>query len=86
LEAPERQQPVLAGIAKTNSRRTISNVILSTGGRLGIKSELSALPPQAFMFDPNKDMLTLDRTKESLENAPHFKAGDWRYGVDHPAI
>lgn len=64
----------------------IVDVILSTGGLLGINSELSALPPQAFMFDPNKDMLTLDRTKESLENAPHFKADDWRYGVDHPAI
>ena len=64
----------------------IVDVILSTGGILGIKSELSALPPQAFIFDPNKDMLTLDRTKESLENSPHFKADDWRYGVDHPAI
>jgi sporulation protein YlmC with PRC-barrel domain len=62
----------------------VVEVIVASGGFLGIKDELSAVPPQAFRFDPGKDLLTLDTTRETLKNAPHFKPGDWRNSVNNP--
>jgi sporulation protein YlmC with PRC-barrel domain len=60
----------------------VVEVILASGGFLGIKDELSAVPPQAFRFNPDRDMLTLDTTRETLKSAPHFKPGDWRNSVN----
>lgn len=60
----------------------VVEVILASGGFLGIKDELSAVPPQAFHLNPAQDMLTLDVTRESLKNAPHFKPRDWRDSVN----
>jgi sporulation protein YlmC with PRC-barrel domain len=63
----------------------VAEVILASGGFLGIKDELSAVPPQAFRFNPDNEMLTLDTTKETLNNAPHFKPDDWRSSVNNSA-
>jgi hypothetical protein len=39
--------------------------------------ELSAIPPTALRFSPERDTLQLDATKEMLSSAPHFKAHQW---------
>ena len=52
-------------------------LIVSSGGFLGIGSELSAVPSTAFRFNANGDTLQLDVSKEKLSNAPHFKADQW---------
>jgi predicted regulator of Ras-like GTPase activity (Roadblock/LC7/MglB family) len=59
----------------------VAEVIVATGGFLGIKDELSAVPPQAFRYDPDKGNLTLDTTRDAMKNAPHFKPGDWKNSV-----
>jgi len=52
-------------------------VIISTGGFMGMGDELSAVPPTALQFSPERDGLQLDATKESLVNAPHFQSNEW---------
>ena len=52
-------------------------LIVSSGGFLGLGDELSAVPPTAFRFTPERDTLQLDASKELLSNAPHFKANQW---------
>ena len=56
----------------------IEKVILSSGGFLGIESELTAFAPQSFAYNPESDRLTLSMTPESIKSAPHFKASEWR--------
>jgi hyperosmotically inducible periplasmic protein len=53
-------------------------VILASGGFLGMGDELSAIPPQAFRYGIHPDVLTLDTTKDALSQAPHFKSADWQ--------
>ena len=52
-------------------------VVVSSGGFLGIRDELSAVPPTALRFTPDWGTLQLDASKEMLSNAPHFKAKQW---------
>jgi len=52
-------------------------VIVSTGGFLGLGDELSAVPPSAFHFNPERNILLLDATKDSLARSPHFKSAEW---------
>ena len=52
-------------------------VILSSSGFLGIGDALSAVPPVALRFNAARDTLQLDTSKETLSNAPHFKASQW---------
>jgi len=52
-------------------------VIVSSGGFLGMGDELSAVPPTALRFTPDRDTLQLDASKEMLSSAPHFKANQW---------
>jgi sporulation protein YlmC with PRC-barrel domain len=52
-------------------------VIVSSGGFLGLGDELSAVPPTALRFTPDRETLQLDTSKEMLSNAPHFKANQW---------
>jgi sporulation protein YlmC with PRC-barrel domain len=63
----------------------VAEYILASGGFLGIKDELSAVPPQAFRWNSDHDMLTLDTTRDALRNAPHFKPDDWRSSVNNSA-
>ncbi len=55
----------------------IVEVTIATGRFLGMKGELSAVPPQALHFDDARDALTLDATKEALTSAPHFPSRTW---------
>jgi len=62
----------------------IVQVIVSSGGFLGLGDELSAVPPAAFRFNAERDEVRLDVTKDALAKAPHFKGSDWP-NVDSPA-
>ena len=55
----------------------IVTVIVSSGGFLGMGDELSAVPPSALRFTPDRGTLQLDTSKEMLASAPHFKANQW---------
>jgi sporulation protein YlmC with PRC-barrel domain len=55
----------------------IVQVIVSSGGFLGLGDSLSAVPPAAFHYDPAQKDWILDVTKESLAAAPHFKKNQW---------
>jgi hyperosmotically inducible protein len=55
----------------------VVQVVVSSGGFLGIRDELSAVPPAAFHYDPAQQVLHLDTTKEALAKAPHFKNSQW---------
>jgi sporulation protein YlmC with PRC-barrel domain len=63
-------------VVDVSSGRIIA-VIISSGAFLGMDGELSAIPPTAFRFNAEHDILQLDASKEMLSNAPHFKAGQW---------
>ena len=52
-------------------------VVVSSGGFLGIGDELSAVPPGVLRSSPDNRSLVLDASKETLSQAPHFKAGEW---------
>ena len=52
-------------------------VIISSGGFLGMGDELSAVPPTALKFNPERDVLQLDASKDVLSSAPHFKSSEW---------
>jgi sporulation protein YlmC with PRC-barrel domain len=55
----------------------VVEVIVATGGFLGLGDELSAVPPQAFSPGVERDTFALDTTKETLNQAPHFRATEW---------
>ncbi|MGD0816414.1 MAG: PRC-barrel domain-containing protein [Verrucomicrobiota bacterium] len=52
-------------------------VILSSGGFLGLGNELSAIPAQSFRQGNEPDSLLLDTSKETLSSAPYFKSSEW---------
>jgi hyperosmotically inducible protein len=62
----------------------VVQVIVSTGGFLGLGNELNAVPPAAFRYNAERDTLTLDATKEMLTSAPHFKSTEWPDFADPP--
>jgi sporulation protein YlmC with PRC-barrel domain len=56
----------------------VAEVIIATGGFLGLGDELSAVPPQSFHAGIHPDTLTLDTTRQELANAPRFKRAQWK--------
>lgn len=55
----------------------IVQVIISTGGFLGMGSTLAAVPPAAFQYDVAQKVLHLDASKDKLAGAPKFDASNW---------
>jgi sporulation protein YlmC with PRC-barrel domain len=55
----------------------IVQVILSTGGFIGIGATLTAVPPGALHCDAAHKVLQLDADKEKLANAPKFESSKW---------
>lgn len=55
----------------------VVQVILSTGGFIGIGDSLSAVPPSAFHHDVTNKVLQLNADKEKLQNAPKFEMSKW---------
>ncbi len=52
-------------------------VVVSSGGFLGLGDELSAVPPTALKFNPDRQTLQIDASKDQMSKAPHFKADQW---------
>jgi hyperosmotically inducible periplasmic protein len=55
----------------------IVQVILSSGGFIGIGDRLTAVPPEALHCDADHKVLHLDADKEKLANAPKFEPSKW---------
>jgi sporulation protein YlmC with PRC-barrel domain len=60
----------------------IVQVILSTGGFIGLGDTLTAVPPGALQHDMAGKFLRLDADKEKLVNAPKFESSKWAEGSD----
>lgn len=60
----------------------IVQVILSTGGFLGVGDTLTAVPPSALHHDVANKVLHLDTDKEKLKNAPKFESAKWAESSD----
>lgn len=58
--------------------------VISSGGFIGLKNELSAVPPAALRFTADKEALQMDATKAFLTRAPHFKRSAWP-DFSHPS-
>lgn len=55
----------------------IVQVIISTGGYLGIGDTLSAVPPTALHHDVEQNIIRLDANKEKLKGSPPFDMAKW---------
>src|SRR6185436_4145711 len=55
----------------------VIQVILSTGGVVGIGDTLTAVPPGALHHDVAHQVLHLDADKEKLKSAPQFEMSKW---------
>ena len=55
----------------------VVEAIVRSGRFLGMRDELSAVPPQVLRLDADRDVLLLDTTKEALSIAPHFSSRAW---------
>jgi sporulation protein YlmC with PRC-barrel domain len=55
----------------------IVDVVVSTGGFLGIGDEKSVVPPSILQWDNAGEVVHADATKEQLAAAPRFKASEW---------
>ena len=55
----------------------IVQVILATGGFIGIGDTLTPVPPEALHCDAAHKVLRLDADKEKLKGAPKFEASNW---------
>lgn len=55
----------------------VLQVIISTGGFVGIGDRLSAVPPSALHHDVVKKVVHLNADKEKLKNAPVFEMTRW---------
>jgi sporulation protein YlmC with PRC-barrel domain len=52
-------------------------VVISSGGFIGIGDELSAVPPSVLDYNYDRSAFQMNASRETLKNAPHFKAGEW---------
>ncbi|MCL4180917.1 MAG: PRC-barrel domain-containing protein [Verrucomicrobia bacterium] len=60
----------------------IVQVILSTGGFIGIGDRLTAVPPGALHHDIAQKVLHLDASIEKLKSAPEFEMSKWAESSD----
>jgi len=60
----------------------IVQVIVSSGGVLGIGDKTFAVPPRAFSRDADQKVLRLDIDKEKLNGAPAFETSKWEVYSD----
>jgi sporulation protein YlmC with PRC-barrel domain len=60
----------------------ITQVIVNTGGFLGMGDELRAVPPGAFTHDADGKILVLNADKEKLKAAPKFDSAQWSQNCD----
>lgn len=58
-------------------------VILASIGFLGLAGKLTAVPPEAFRFEPAFGVLILNTTRRDLQNARHFASKNWKSAVNN---
>lgn len=58
-------------------------VVISSGGFLGMGGKMTSAPPRAFTMDANRQILRLDVSKARFDAAPAFKASD-KAAYSHP--
>lgn len=58
-------------------RGSVTAMVISSGGFLGIGDELSMIPPEAFTRDEEGKLLKINTTKDRLLSAPHFQSSQW---------
>jgi hyperosmotically inducible protein len=63
-------------VVDVNSGRVV-DVVVSSGGFLGIGSDFSVVPPRAFRIDRDQKIAFTDTTKDQWAAAPHFKNDQW---------
>jgi sporulation protein YlmC with PRC-barrel domain len=56
----------------------VVNVVLASGGFLGIGEQLSVVPPMAFRWDAEDEELTFTGTKDQLSRSPRITGDQWR--------
>lgn len=72
----------VATIAVSLPNGQIPQVMIGSSAALGLKDLWTAVPPQAFIYNPARDDgLILGTTSEAFKNAPHFKPAGWRSAV-----
>ncbi len=64
----------------------IVQVILSTGGFIGIGETLTAVPPGALHHDVAQKVVHLDANKEKLSAAPKFEMSKWAESSDRDHV
>ena len=65
----------------------VAYAVLSFGGFLGFGEKLFAIPVEAFHFDSdNHDTVTLNISKDKLEDAPGFDKDNWPQHADYDFI
>jgi sporulation protein YlmC with PRC-barrel domain len=52
-------------------------VILASGGFLGLGDDLRAVPPTAFRYKESDNTLVVNATRDAVTGGPRFKAGEW---------
>ncbi|HEX3799922.1 MAG TPA: PRC-barrel domain-containing protein [Verrucomicrobiae bacterium] len=55
----------------------IVEVVLESGGFLGIHDQYTAVPPQSVRYNTGDSRITMDVTRDSLQSSPHFRDQDW---------
>jgi len=55
----------------------VVEIIIATGGFLGMGDELCAVPPQALQYNSDHSQVLLDTSREDLKAAPHFTSRAW---------
>lgn len=63
-------------VVDVNSGRVV-DVVVSSGGFLGIGSDFSVVPPRALRIDRDQKIAFTDTTKDQWAAAPHFKNDQW---------
>lgn len=64
----------------------IVEVVLATGGFLGIDETFRAVPPTAFHWNSDHTSLALETSSEVFRASPHFKASEWGYALEPASI
>jgi len=63
----------------------IAEVIVATGGTIGMDEKLVAMPPESFICDRTEKALRLKGDQAQLKNAPEFRFAEWNKSID-PAM
>ncbi|MBA4150226.1 MAG: PRC-barrel domain-containing protein [Verrucomicrobia bacterium] len=77
LNPQEERLGTIKDLMLSLHQKRIVYAVLGTGGFLGIRDKLMALPPNALDVSPGQKHLILRADKESLKAAPGFEKNNW---------